>query len=80
MHVIDNTTSLDNRQIAANGQFTTDSPQRNATLMTLSHTSRQVTVPRDRLGITAREVKVQCTVTNHRIEQKDITLSMAATD
>ena len=68
--VIANT--LDNRQIAANGQFTTDSPQRSETLMTLSQTSGQVTVPRisvgitvfcivalprDRLGITAREVK-----------------------
>ena len=47
VHVIDNTPSLDNRQIAANGQFTTDSPQSSATLVTLSHTSRQVTVPWD---------------------------------
>ena len=55
LRVIANT--LDNRQIAANGQFTTDSPQRSATLMTLSETSGQVTVPRVRVGITAREVK-----------------------
>jgi len=68
LRVIANTPSLDNQQIAANGQFTTDPPQRTATLMT----SGQVTVPRvrvgitvfcivalprDRLGITAREVK-----------------------
>ena len=73
LRVIANT--LDNRQIAANGQFTTDSLQRSATLMTLSQTSGQVTVPRvrvgitvfciialprDRLGITAREVNVVC--------------------
>jgi len=70
LRVIANT--LDNRQIAANVQFTTDTPQRSETLMTLSETSGQVTVPRvrvgitvfcivalprDRLGITAREVK-----------------------
>ena len=74
LRVIANT--LDNRQIAANGQFTTDSPQRSETLMTLSQTSDQVTVPRvrvgitvfcivtlprDRLGITAREVKLNVT-------------------
>jgi len=53
LRVIANTPSLDNQQIAANGQFTTNPPQRTATLMT----SGQVTVPRDRLGITAREVK-----------------------
>jgi len=80
VHVIANTPSLDNRQIAANGQFTTDCPQRSVSLTTLSQTPCQVTVPRDRLEITTREVKVQCTVTNHRIEQKGITLSMAATD
>jgi len=33
LRVIANT--LDNRQIAANSQFTTDSPQRSETLMTL---------------------------------------------
>jgi len=69
LRVIANT--LDNRQIAANGQFTTDSPQRSETL---SQTSGQVNVPRvrvgitvfcivalprDRLGITAREVNRQ---------------------
>ena len=59
--VIANT--LDNRQIAANGQFTTDFPQRSAPLMTLSQTSGQVTVPGDRLGITAREVKEVKTLT-----------------
>jgi len=31
LRVIANTPSLDNRKIAANGQFTTDSPQRSAT-------------------------------------------------
>ena len=57
LRVIANKPSLDNPHIAANGQFTTDSPQRSAALVTLSQTSGQVTVPRDRLGITAREVK-----------------------
>jgi len=45
LRAIANTPSLDNQQIAANGHFTTDSPQRSATLMTLSQTSGQVTVP-----------------------------------
>jgi len=50
--VIANTLSVDNRQIAANGQFTTDSLQRSATLMTLSQTSGQVNIPQDRVEIT----------------------------
>ena len=40
------------RSQLANGQFTTASPQRSETLMTLSQTSGQVTVPRVRVGIT----------------------------
>jgi len=44
LHAIANTPSLDNRQFAANGQFTTNSPQHSATLTTLSPKSGEVTV------------------------------------
>jgi len=65
-----------NRYAAANGQFTTDSPQRNATVITIVWPSVSESVirvrlgvtlscifalPRVTLGITAKEVKtVKC--------------------
>ena len=71
LRVIADTPSLAYRKIAANGQFTPDSPQCSATIMTPPQPSGSVTapreglgitvfcivaLPRDRLGITAREV------------------------
>ena len=75
--VIANTPSFDNRQIPANGQFTTDLLKRSATLMTLSQTSCQVTVPQNRVGIT-----VFCIIAlprdRHRITARKVNIADTA--